>query len=55
MLSTMGLELANVHLGTGSARNAIARDLERRKPGWLRADARRAAAAVAKDFADWRA
>jgi hypothetical protein len=55
MLSTMGLELANVHLGTGDARDAISRDLRRRKDGWLRDNAKRAAAAVAQDFTDWKA
>ncbi len=55
MLSTMGLELANVHLGTGNARDAVVRDLKGRKEDWLRVNAKLAAAAVTKDFADWTA
>ena len=48
----MGLELANVHLGTSSRSEAIVRDLEARKGDWLLANAKRAAAAVARDFED---
>ena len=55
MLRAMGLELANVHLGTGNRRAAILRDLERRKDGWLRANAKLAAAAVTRDYQDWKA
>ena len=50
MLHAMGLELANVHLGAGDRRDAILRDLASRKAGWLLADAKRAAAAVAAEF-----
>ena len=55
MLHAMGLELANVHLGTGDRRDAILRDLASRKAGWLLADAKRAAAAVAAEFEAWKA
>ena len=55
MLHAMGLELANVHLGTSSRGDAIARDLKARKGDWLVANAKRAAAAVARDFEDWKA
>ena len=55
MLRAMGLELANVHLGTGNRRAAIVRDLARREADWLRANAKRAAAAVTRDYADWKA
>jgi hypothetical protein len=55
MLRAMGLELANVHLGTGNRRAAIVRDLARRDGDWLHANAKRAAAAVARDYADWKA
>jgi hypothetical protein len=55
MLRAMGLELANVHLGTGNRRNAILRDLERREADWLHANAKRAAEAVTRDYADWKA
>ncbi len=55
MLRAMGLELANAHLGTSSRGDAIARDLKGRKGDWLVANAKRAAAAVARDFEDWKA
>ena len=55
MLHAMGLDLANVHLGTGSRRAALLRDLARREADWLRTNAKRAAAAVARDYRDWKA
>jgi Uncharacterized protein conserved in bacteria (DUF2252) len=55
MLRTMGLELANVHLGTAGALGAIEHDVARRKDGWLLADANAMAAAVQRDYADWKA
>jgi len=55
MLHAMGLELANVHLGTSSRGEAVARDLKARKGDWLVANAKRAATAVARDFEDWKA
>jgi Uncharacterized protein conserved in bacteria (DUF2252) len=55
MLRAMGLELANVHLGTGNRRGSIVRDLDRRKDDWLHANAKGAAAAVTRDYADWKA
>jgi hypothetical protein len=55
LLSAMGLELANVHLGTGDHGAAIARDLKARKGDWLFANARQAATAVERDFEDWKA
>jgi hypothetical protein len=54
MLRAMGLELANLHLGTAGAREAIMRDLEARKGDWLRAGARRTVAAVSRDHKDWK-
>jgi Uncharacterized protein conserved in bacteria (DUF2252) len=57
MLEAMGLDLASVHLGTGTGKSAAAirRDLEGRKSGWLLAAARRMAAAVKQDHAQWKA
>jgi uncharacterized protein (DUF2252 family) len=55
MLRAMGLELANVHLGTGNRRAAIARDLARRDDDWLHANTKQAAAAVTRDYQDWKA
>jgi len=54
MLSAMGLELANVHLGTSNPREAIVRDIEKRKPDWLRVNVKRAAMAVARDYKEWK-
>jgi hypothetical protein len=54
MLGAMGLELANVHAGTAGAQGAIEHDLQRRKDGWLAANATAMAAAVERDFADWK-
>jgi uncharacterized protein (DUF2252 family) len=55
MLQTMGFELANVHLGTAERRDAIERDLERRKRGWLTANARKASDATTQEYKDWKA
>jgi uncharacterized protein (DUF2252 family) len=54
MLRAMGHELANIHLGTADRRNAIARDFRRRSRGWLHRATRAAAAAVSKEFKEWR-
>jgi hypothetical protein len=50
MLEMMGLELAGVHLGTGNAKSAIAKDLGARSDGWLAVEAGKAMAAVLADF-----
>jgi hypothetical protein len=42
-------------LGTSSRGDAIARDLKARKGDWLVANAKQAAAAVARDFEEWKA
>jgi hypothetical protein len=55
MLRTMGLELANVHLGTGNRRGAILRDLSRREDDWLSTNTKRAAAGVTRDYEEWKA
>ena len=55
MLQTMGFELANVHLGTADRRDAIKRDLENRKRGWLTANARKASDATTQEYKDWKA
>jgi hypothetical protein len=55
MLQTMGFELANVHLGTAERRDAIKRDLESRKRGWLIANARMASDATTQEYKDWKA
>ena len=55
LLQAMGLELANVHLGTSNSGEAIARDLKARKGDWFLANAKQAATAVTRDFEDWTA
>jgi len=55
MLGAMGVELANVHLGTSNPREAILRDLAGRKGEWLRASVKRAAASVTRDYKEWKA
>lgn len=55
MLRAMGLELANVHLGTGDARDSIKRDLAARKGDWLGERGKQAAAAITREFEDWKA
>jgi hypothetical protein len=50
VLETMGIELANVHLGSGD-RHGIAADLAARRPEWLAGLAKRMAAAVSGDYA----
>ena len=55
MLETMGLELANVHLGTSNDRDAIERDLKRQKRGWLVASAKKMANTIKREFNEWQA
>jgi Uncharacterized protein conserved in bacteria (DUF2252) len=54
MLRTMGFEIANVHTGVGASRAEISKDLRVRKAEWLAANAKKAADAVTRDYADWR-
>jgi uncharacterized protein (DUF2252 family) len=53
LLRAMGLELANVHLGTRRAVAAVRRDLTRRKSKWLRQAAEVMAEATLKDWKNW--
>jgi Uncharacterized protein conserved in bacteria (DUF2252) len=54
MLRTMGFEIANVHTGVDAPRAEISSDLRMRKREWLAANAKMAAEAVTRDYADWR-
>jgi hypothetical protein len=54
MLRAMGLELANVHAGVAVSRAEISRDLRARKVDWLAVNAKKAAEAVTRDYADWK-
>jgi hypothetical protein len=53
MLSLMGRELANVHLGGTKTSGVIRDDLANRKPGWLGKAVALACESVARDFRDW--
>jgi hypothetical protein len=53
LLSAMGWETANVHLGSASA-PALLLDLAARPAGWLHESALRMLAAVQADWEDWR-
>ncbi len=52
LLTAMGWETANVHLGTGKSRTLLA-DLKKRPRGWLMKCARKMEKAVLADFADY--
>src|SRR5256712_7325969 len=53
LLSAMGWETANVHLGSPASR-AIRADVKPRDQGWLHDAARRLADAIADEWRDWR-
>ena len=55
MLEVMGYDLANVHLGAMDRRDAIRRDLAKRRKGWLQANARQAADATMREYKTWKA
>jgi len=54
LLRAMGLELANVHLGSRRAVAAVRRDLAKRKPKWLRQAAEVMLEATLRDWKEWR-
>jgi hypothetical protein len=54
LLSAMGWETANVHLGTVDAKKYIRRHLDRLKPGWLYAAAKAMEKAVTSDWHTWK-
>ena len=53
LLHAMGWELGNVHLGSRRAAGAVLRDLNQRKPKWLRAAAEIMLDATLADWKDW--
>jgi hypothetical protein len=55
LVQAMGVETANVHLGTPEALAAVRRDLKRREGRWLRAAAERMAEATLTEWKEWRA
>ena len=54
MLQAMGLELANIHLGTSEGRAAVHGDLTKRGSGWLYEAAGVAAKFVISEYEEWR-
>jgi len=54
LLSAMGWETANIHLGTQDAQRNVHRHLGRLKPNWLFAAARDMGKAVARDWHAWK-
>jgi uncharacterized protein (DUF2252 family) len=54
LLSAMGWETANIHLGTVDAKKYIRRHLERLNPGWLFAAAKEMQKAVTSDWQAWK-
>jgi hypothetical protein len=54
LLSAMGWETANIHLGTVETQRFIRRHLGRLKPNWLFAAAKDMEKAVTSDWHDWR-
>jgi hypothetical protein len=54
MLWAMGRDLAAIHLGHGDSQDAIADDLDRRKPRWLRVATKAAAEFIRREQKEWR-
>ena len=54
LLSAMGWETANIHLGSSSALKPIRQYLNRLKPNWLSSAARDMATAVTEDWRAWK-
>ena len=50
----MGFDLASIHAADARGKRAILTDLKQRPDGWLHAAAKTAAAAVERDFEEWR-
>ncbi|MCU1259849.1 MAG: hypothetical protein JWO80_2734 [Bryobacterales bacterium] len=55
LLNAMGVEAANVHLGSKSQTAGILKDLQKRKAGWLRSAARTTAKAVVAEWKEYAA
>jgi hypothetical protein len=54
LLTWMGAETANVHLGSEAAIAAVRADLDARPSGWLSDAAGRLAKAARSDYKDWK-
>ena len=54
LVRAMGFDLASIHAAGSATTRAIRNDLRKRPRGWLNAAAKTAAAAVKRDYEDWR-
>jgi hypothetical protein len=54
LLSAMGFETANVHLGSSKATKGVQRDLDRRSKSWLHAAADAMVDATTSDWEEWK-
>jgi hypothetical protein len=54
LLHAMGWETGNVHLGTRAQREALSRDLRRRKGEWLQKAVERMGESVVADWEEWK-
>jgi hypothetical protein len=54
ILEAMGFDLASIHAAGPAGAGALRADLRKRRSGWLNAAAKTAAAAVRRDFEEWR-
>ena len=54
LLWAMGRDLAAVHLGVRDRRDALRKDLEKRKRHWFRAHVETATEFVAREYAEWK-
>ena len=50
----MGRDLGAVHLGARDRRDALRKDLEKRKRRWFRTHVEAAAEFVAREYAEWK-
>ena len=54
ILEAMGFDLASIHAAGSADVDALRADLKKRPRGWLNAAAKTAAAAVKRDYEEWR-
>jgi hypothetical protein len=54
ILEAMGFDLASIHAAGPAGASALRADLRKRRSGWLNDAAKTAAAAVRRDFEEWR-
>lgn len=54
LFQSMGVETANIHLGSSEVKDAILADLDMRPADWLETSARDMAKAIRNDWSEWR-